>query len=219
MLQAAAAPNEPRGDAMVPNGPGRQPDLPAPRGFETDSPPEAAARDIGRTLFTIVQEQPGVHFRGLARAARLTSAGQLRHHLDRLERDGLVVELSDGRYKRFFVTSNHDAEMRPGLARFSRLVPRRIGQLLLAGPMNRTALRRSLGCADSTLGYHLKRMLESGDLHRKRDGLGCHYGLSDHDFVRRLLRQQTRSNIDLPTTSSPTTSSHADRDETGSATA
>jgi DNA-binding transcriptional ArsR family regulator len=150
---------------------------------------EAPVGEIGRVIFAIVQEQPGIHFRGLARAANLTSAGQLRHHLDRLERHGLVVELEDGRYKRFFAAGDHEPELRPGLARFSRMVPRRIGKLLLAGPMNRTELRRSLGCADSTLGYHLNRMLRSGDLQKQRTPTGCNYALADEAFVRRLLQQ------------------------------
>jgi len=59
------------------------------------------------------------------------------------ERHGLLVELEDGRYKRSSSPGNHEARAPPGLARFSRLVPRRIGKLLLAGPMNRTELRRT----------------------------------------------------------------------------
>jgi DNA-binding transcriptional ArsR family regulator len=146
--------------------------------------------EVGRTIYRIVKEQPGIHFRGLGRAAGLSSAGQLRHHLDRLERQGLVVELEDGRYKRFFVAGDHDRTLRPGLARFARSVPRKIGKLLLVHPMNRTELRRSLGCADSTLGYHLKRMIEQGDLEKQRGRNCCRYSLTSPELVQKVLMLQ-----------------------------
>jgi hypothetical protein len=146
--------------------------------------------EVGRTIYKIVKEQPGIHFRGLGRAAQLTSAGQLRHHLDRLERQGLLVELEDGRYKRFFIAGDHDRTLRPGLARFARSVPRKIGKLLLVHPMNRTELRRSLGCADSTLGYHLKRMMEQGDLVKQRGRNCCRYSLTNAELVQKVLMLQ-----------------------------
>lgn len=135
----------------------------------------------------VVEEQPGIHFRGLARAASVSSAGQLRHHLDKLERDGQVVEVGDGRYRRFFIAGRHDPALRAEMARFSRAVPRRIARLLLDNPMNRTQLRRSLHCADSTLGYHLSRMVMVGDLARVRGPQSCVYSLAREDQVRRML--------------------------------
>jgi DNA-binding HxlR family transcriptional regulator len=165
--------------------PANRPPRPSPLGKELPRMSE-----VGRTIYKIVKEQPGIHFRGLGRAANLTSAGQLRHHLDRLERQGLLVELEDGRYKRFFVAGDHDRTLRPGLARFARLVPRKIGKLLLVHPMNRTELRRSLGCADSTLGYHLKRMMEQGDLEKHRGRNCCKYSLTSPELVQKVLMLQ-----------------------------
>ncbi len=153
------------------------------------SPVSQASLSIRRA----VKEHPGIHFRGLGRAARVSSAGQLRHHLDRLEHQGLVIEVEDGRYKRFFVAGDHDPKMRTEMARFSRAVPRRIAKLLLVSPMNRTELRRSLGCADSTLGYHLTRMVVLGDLARTRGPNSCLYSLTSGDTVRKMLVLQGAS--------------------------
>lgn len=144
---------------------------------------------IAQLLCTIVRQTPGIHFRGLARAANVSSTGQLRHHLDRLGRRGAVIEVEDGRFKRFFVPGDHDAKVRHGLARFARRVPRVIGRLLLQRAMNRTELRRSLGCADSTLGYHLSRMVTMGDLVRTPGPNCCLYSLADPEFVRELLQR------------------------------
>jgi len=144
--------------------------------------------EVPRELASIVRERPGIHFRELKRAADLSSNGQLRHHIDRLKRDGVLVEIKDGGFKRFFIAGEHDPELRRGLARFARRVPRLIAKLLLRQPLNRTQLRQRLDCADSTLGYHLNRMLELGDLERDRRGNMCLYSLKDPAFVRRVLQ-------------------------------
>jgi DNA-binding MarR family transcriptional regulator len=146
---------------------------------------------VSLSIRQAVKMQPGIHFRGLGRAAHVTSAGQLRHHLDRLERQGLIVEVADGRYKRFFVAGQQDPRLRAEMARFSRPVPRLIAKLLLSNPMNRTQLRRSLGCADSTLGYHLARMVALGDLARIRNPTACLYSLTNGEGVRRMLQAAT----------------------------
>ena len=142
---------------------------------------------VGLSLQRIVRQRPGIHFRELGRAASLSSAGQLRHHLDRLERQGVLVEVEDGRYKRFFAAGEHEPGLRSEMARFARVVPRRIAKLLLARPMNRTQLRRSLGCADSTLGYHLSRMVQLGDLAKSRGPNCCRYSLTREETVRKML--------------------------------
>lgn len=152
--------------------------------------PTLPTNRVARTLCEIVKDKPGIHFRALEREAELSSLGQLRHHLDRLQRQGLVVELEDGGYKRFFLAGEHDRHVRPCLARFSRPVPRRIGRLLLVRPMNRTELRRTLGCADSTLGYHLARMVQAGDLVKQRGANCCRYALADPLLVRQVLELQ-----------------------------
>lgn len=143
--------------------------------------------DVRAAICRVVSQQPGIHFRALERAASLSSAGQLRHHIDRLARQGRLVEVTDGGYKRYFLVGDHDRNLRPSLARFARPLPRRIATLLLVRSMNRTELRRALGCADSTLGYYLKRMVRKGDLVREQGRNCCQYALADPDLVRRVL--------------------------------
>lgn len=139
------------------------------------------------SLVDIVRERPGIHFRSLARQARISSMGQLRHHVDSLRRRGILIEVEDGRYKRFFLAGSHPPAVRRTLARFSRPVPQRIGKLLLWRPMSRAELRRSLGCADSTLGYHLSRMSLNGDIVKTDSSMRCRYALADPETVRVAL--------------------------------
>lgn len=159
--------------------------------------------DVRATICRVVTEQPGIHFRGLERAASLSSAGQLRHHLDRLVRQGRLVEVTDGGYKRYFLVGDHDRTLRPSLARFARPLPRRIATLLLARSMNRTELRRALGCADSTLGYYLKRMVRNGDLVREQGRNCCQYALADPEMVRQVLVMHGHRPVVSPTRRPP----------------
>lgn len=149
---------------------------------------ESASGVAGR-IQTIVRNRPAIHFRGLKRAADVSSNGQLRHHINQLERDNMLMELEDGGYTRFFITGQHPPELRRGLTRFARRVPRVIARLLLGSSMIRTDLRQALGCADSTLGYHLNRMLEQGDIQRDRDDGRALYSLTAPDLVRRILAE------------------------------
>lgn len=134
---------------------------------------------VGANLLRIVREQPGIHFRALGRQAGLTSSGQLRHHLDRLADLGALAEVKDGRFSRFFSGGDDDPHLRQRQARLSRPVPNLIARLLGDRPMSRTELRRRLGCADSTLGYHLNRLVQVGDIQRRIGPNGHEYALSD----------------------------------------
>ena len=171
--------------------------------------PDGRTRGVGLQLYRIVKEHPGIHFRGLGRAAGLTSAGQLRHHLDRLVRRGLLVEVKDGRFSRYFTTGDHEPRLRPELARFARPLPRQIGKLLLQNPLGRTELRRRLGCADSTLGYHLNRLVAAGDLQRRPGRNGGQYCLADTDGVRRALLMLQEGEREAPAGATPEASQPA----------
>ncbi len=152
------------------------------------SPPDRRTSPVGNQLLEIVRTQPGIHFRALERAAELHSAGQLRHHVDRLLHKGALIEVPDGGYTRYFVANEHDRRLRPRLARFARPIPRRIGILLLEQSLNRTELRHRLRCADSTLGYYLKRMEKEGDIIKCKGRTCCHYRLADADILREVFK-------------------------------
>lgn len=160
-----------------------------------DPQPQAFAHGQGHLheprpdLEKAVRENPGIHFRALARVASVRSSGALRTQLDHLLVEGRIMEVPDGRFKRFFVVGAHDPALGTTIARFSREVPHTIGRLLLQQPLNRTQLRRLVGCADSTLGYHLTRMVQMGDVERTGSRTGGHYRVRDEQRIRSTLLQ------------------------------
>jgi DNA-binding HxlR family transcriptional regulator len=149
---------------------------------------DGVALEVART----VMDRPGIHFRRLGRAVGLTSTGHLRHHLDRLKLAGILVEVKDGHFSRFFPAHGGGWDIDSRLARFAHPVPRLIGELLLGRPMSRTELRHRLRCADSTLGYHLDRLVRLGELEKRpdRNPSRRRYALADPALVRRSLLLQ-----------------------------
>lgn len=145
---------------------------------------------VAQNLVAIIHENPGIHFRELERAAKLASTGQLRHHVDRLQRSGKIVEAQDGGFHRFFIAGDHDRRLRQRMIRFSRPLAQRLARVLLVRPMTRSEIRRTLSCAESTLGYYLCRMEEAGDIQREVSTSGHVYSLVDPDAVREVLKAQ-----------------------------
>jgi predicted transcriptional regulator len=168
-------------------------------GFEQDeveTPALPSHRSgLAQTLSNVVRQQPGIHFRGLQSAASVASLGQLRYHVDQLKRDGVLVEVKDGGFTRFFLAGAQDPALRIALAHFARPVPRRIAQHLLEEPLSWSDLRARLGCADSTLGYHLNRMGALGDVERRHTRSGWQYVLTEPQLVERAIRMHAAAEV------------------------
>lgn len=142
---------------------------------------------VGVRLYDAVRANPGIKFRALGRAVDIRSMGQLRHHVDRLCRSGMIVELTDGGFRRYCVPGHHDSSIDPLFSRLARPAVQRIARLLLAGALTRTTIRKALGCSDSTAGYHLSRMVDNGDLAKIRVDNRCFYAVVDADRMREGL--------------------------------
>lgn len=184
LAEQYAVPNTPAPTCGTP-APNHGPSLPRMR----NSRPPRGQGEVASRIHALVRQNPGLHFRELGRLAGLRSTGQLRHHLDSLTRRRLVLEIADGRFRRYF-PAGQPAEIQPHLARLARPLPRRIVSILLSTPLGRTGLRRQLACADSTLGYHLQRLLHAGDVEQVHDGRGTRYALVDPERIRRILQAQ-----------------------------
>lgn len=150
------------------------------------TPAPSESNPTRHRLLLTVAARPGIHFRALGRAAGC-SAGQLRHHLTKLQRSGFVLEVADGRYRRFFLAGRHAPNLREAVALLHRPGLRPIAHLLLEGPRRRGELRPVVGCAESTLSFHLDLMARRGMVAAERDGAGLRYVLTEPETVREAL--------------------------------
>jgi predicted transcriptional regulator len=143
-----------------------------------------------RRAYELVSESPGLHLRDLARRLNIDVRTAL-YHLDQLRKHGLVAEIEEGRFKRYFPrTANGrkaevvDARDKPVLGLLRKKVPLYVTLRLLTGdPASHGDLQAQAGVSGSTLSYHLGRMDRVGML-TKQDGA---YALRDPERVAHLL--------------------------------
>lgn len=57
------------------------------------------------SIFGLIEENPGIHFREIQRRSGL-AVGQVEYHLYQLERDEKIVTRQDGKVKRFFCVNS-----------------------------------------------------------------------------------------------------------------
>ncbi len=112
---------------------------------------------------------PGDHFRSVARNLGL-SVGEARHHLDRLIRDGYVVERKDPARSRYYLRSRHaDPERNELFSRqwaFRDLRIRVLTKVRSRGPSSGREVAAELGISRQLASYHLARLEEMGFVHR-----------------------------------------------------
>lgn len=158
-----------------------------------------------RQIYQHIRLHPGKYLRELQRDLAI-AMGALEYHLGMLERAGLVTVIHSGN-KRFF-PNEMDRRDKRALGFLRQELPRRILLLLIErGPLSKATLTAELRTAPSTLGYHLKRLLESDlvrDLREEtatpvvedRLRLGAAFEVKDPDRIVRLLIAYQSSLLD-----------------------
>jgi len=118
-----------------------------------------------------VGANPGVHFNGLVRALDLAT-GQVQYHVRRLrDEDRLVVEECCGRTH--YYPEGYDAWERGALALLRRETSADVVALLLArGEQSPSTVADELDVADSTVAYHVGRLVDHDVVEKRREDGG-----------------------------------------------
>jgi len=140
-----------------------------------------------RVLYQHILNNPGLHLRALERDMRM-GLGDLRHHLDFLEREGLIITATDGYRKTYFPSKKEFPGDRTLLALLRQSKPRAILLILL----NRESsgfgyIRLRVGVSKSTLSFHMKKLEEAGIVAVSEVGQKKTYALPDKRKVAELL--------------------------------
>lgn len=109
-----------------------------------------------------VRENPGIHFREIARALGL-SPGQASHHLHRLLEEGFVVQRRAGGYAHFFA-NGAPLEHRAHQAALRQASRRAVALAVRAAPLSLRELSHATGYAESTLHHHVRVLQSAGVL-------------------------------------------------------
>jgi len=158
--------------------------------------PELLELDTRRAIYELVSSQPGLHLREIQRRLGM-HINLVEYHLGHLIRSELVVEVKDAGYSRYFPTSppgegagtdRLTSQEKRVLALLRQPMPLRIIVFLLAtGHAQHRELCAHLGCAPSTLTYHMRRIVAQQVASQVTAGEGKGYSLVDRRGVARLL--------------------------------
>lgn len=170
-----------------------------------------------KEIFHFIKKNPGTHLRELQRRLSVSSMGNLEYHIVTLQKLKLVVERTEGGYKRYYPV--HGAVANKELLAFLRQkTPRRIVILILEkmrkdgclelgvedegfpcdpeqagekqGPdcgMTPFELMGELGLSPSALSYYLSKMRKKGVLKKEKHGKNVFYVVEKPDEVLKLI--------------------------------
>ena len=158
--------------------------------------PELLELETRRAIYTLVMNQPGLHLREIQRQLGM-HVNLVEYHLHHLIASELIVSVHQGGYNRFFPTQAAGSGSRVDrltsqekrvLGLMRQPMPLRIMvYLLAAGTALHKDICQHLGCAPSTLTYHMKKMVKADVVVQKTAGEGKGYQLKDRRTVARLL--------------------------------
>ncbi len=159
-------------------------------------PPNALELRKRRLLYQHILLNPGLHLRAIARDMRL-GLGDLRHHLESLEAEGLLTTATDGYRKTYFPGKKEFGGDKQVLGLLRQSKPRAILLLLLnRNELGFENLRMKVGVSKSTLSFHLKKLEEAGILKVEEESQRKKYSLTDKKKVADLLITYRPSFVD-----------------------
>lgn len=148
------------------------------------------SQDLGprKTVYDAVARNPGVHLREIERMTALP-LGVVRHHLERMQRDGLVFSRQDRHFKRFFSNGKLPPNMQTEIFDALRQDgPRTIVLHLLNSPgSTHGSMVDALGIPASTLSTYLSMLLRKKVVRRDRRERRSLYFIRDEEGVAKVL--------------------------------
>lgn len=148
---------------------------------------EALNLENRRKIYQYVSKHPGAYHREMERELGLQT-GVLSYHLDYMERRQILRAEHDGYRKRYFPADRFHLRDRKTISILKQPAPRKILiSILINGPSTFSQLLREMGCAKSTLSYHLGRMVRREILNVEKKDKESWYSIKDPDAAADLL--------------------------------
>ncbi len=143
--------------------------------------------DSRKKIYSVVKEFAGSHFREIERKSGL-STGSVKHHLDYLEKNGLVAHEKEGNNLRYFPREFHSGNKKVmGLLRQESM--RKIMLFLLThNQPNHEEIVDYVGLSPSTVSWHLKKLEEEQVIKSTKAGRKTFYALlTEKSAIMNLL--------------------------------
>ncbi len=157
---------------------------------------EVLSLERRRTVYQFIRSHPGLHMRALERRLGI-SLGDLRYHLDYLEKRKLITSRSDGYRKTYFSARDVYLRDRDLLALLRQRTPRRIIlHLMLTQSVTFESLCEALRVSKSTLSFHMRKLTDRGVVYVRKEERRNLYSLRDREMVAKLLIAYKRTFLD-----------------------
>jgi DNA-binding transcriptional ArsR family regulator len=132
--------------------------------------PEVVGHPARQQLLQLIEAEPGIHFKEMARRTGLPN-GSLVHHLETLRRGGQVVARPSGGYTLYFLGSSIPAGSAETASALKADGARKILDLVRQQPgLSSADVAARCGLQPSTVTYHVQRLQAAGLLTGLRDG-------------------------------------------------
>jgi predicted transcriptional regulator len=140
-----------------------------------------------RELYQYINNNPGMHMRAIERALEI-SLGDIRYHLDYLEKNGLISSRTDEYRKTYFSATDIHHGDRDTLAILRQDSPRKILLFLINQPFAYFQdIQQELKRSKSTTSFHLKKLKKCNIIEIKNEDNKNIYSISNKEQVVRLL--------------------------------
>jgi predicted transcriptional regulator len=132
--------------------------------------PEVLSHPSRQQLLQLIESQPGIHFKEMARRTGLPN-GSLVHHLETLRRSGQVVARPSGGYTLYFLGAHVPAGSAEAASALKADGARKILDVVRSQPgLSSADVAARTGLQPSTVTYHVQRLQSAGLLMGLRDG-------------------------------------------------
>lgn len=157
---------------------------------------KALELEARKRIYDFVVSSPGTHLREIQRQIALP-LGTVEYHLKYLVEKEMLVERSDGNYKRYYPVGVYGSVDRQLLSLLRQEVPRRIVMKLLLNPgMNFKVLSEGFPVSASTLSYHLSKLVEGEVVRKVKKGRESLFFVNNQEEVAKILLTHRKSFLD-----------------------
>ena len=148
---------------------------------------------VRQKIFQLISKNPGLHFRDIQRRLKI-GTGSLSYNLDQLIKAGLLRNVQDGEYLRYYTFDEIKDEEKRILELVRRKTIRRILLFLLqCKKCNNEEMSTFLQISPSTVSWHIKKLVEAEVLTAKSKGRRTFYSINSPEVAKNVLIKYKKS--------------------------
>jgi predicted transcriptional regulator len=148
-----------------------------------------------QTLYSLISESPGLHFREIQRRTK-KATGQLTYHLDYLQKADLIKVIRDGEHLRYYPHTQKGEEINLIECVRQRSIRHILLYLMENNGCNHEQLVKTLQLSPSTISWHLEKLISCKVVTKESQGRRSVYSINCPQLVKNVLERYQESFMD-----------------------